>query len=85
MAKQTGSIGLAASNSVKLYAEAGFDNIEQNYYSKSDFTISPSQITSKITELTNSTGSLIQRTNTLEQTVTGITQVLEGKVDSDEP
>ena len=85
LAKQTGSIGLAASNSVKLYAEAGFDNIEQNYYSKSDFTISPSQITSKITELTNSTGSLIQRTNTLEQTVTGITQVLEGKVDSDEP
>ena len=50
MATQTGSIDLAASNGVKLYAEAGFTNAEQTYSTKTELTVMADGIRSEVSE-----------------------------------
>lgn len=44
MASQTGSIDLTASNGVKLMAEAGFENIEENYATKGELDVQADRI-----------------------------------------
>ena len=44
MATQTGSIDLAATNGVKLYAKGGFDSIEQNYATKAELDVQADRI-----------------------------------------
>lgn len=58
MATQTGSIDLTATNAVKLYAEAGFTNIGENYYSKADFDVAPNEIIARVGEVRSSLGTV---------------------------
>ena len=50
MATQTGSIDLAATNAVHLYAEAGFSNAEQTYATKSELEVTNEAVALRATK-----------------------------------
>ena len=55
MASQTGSIDFTASNSVKLMAEAGFENVEENYYTKAELDVTVQGINTEVSKKVNGT------------------------------
>jgi len=55
MATQTGSIDLTASNSVKLMAEAGFESVEENYYTKAELDVTVQGINTEVSKKVNGT------------------------------
>lgn len=79
MATQTGSIDLSATNAVHLYAEGQYatqGDLEENYYTKADFTLTPGEIATKVT---SSEGRLDDAESAITQHATDI----EAKVDKD--
>lgn len=76
MATQTGSIDLAASNAVKLYADAGFSSAASTYATKSELTVEAGAIRSEVSSTYATKAEVADtnaRTSTLEQTADGFT------------
>lgn len=55
MATQTGSIDFTTSNSVKLMAEAGFENVDENYYTKAELDLTVQGINTEVSKKVNGT------------------------------